>query len=94
MLKIGDKMPSFEVVDQDGNAVKSEDFIGKGRKTIVYFYPKEDHRLFLSQGQHVRLHGRGVLLPRQLCGADGRGVQCRGREQGQREVARRLPGEV
>ena len=42
MLKIGDKMPSFEVVDQDGNAVKSEDFIGKGRKTIVYFYPKDN----------------------------------------------------
>ena len=42
MLKIGDKMPSFEVVDQDGNTVKSEDFIGKGRKTIVYFYPKDN----------------------------------------------------
>jgi peroxiredoxin Q/BCP len=42
MLKIGDKMPSFEVVDQDGNAVKSEDFIGKGRKTIIYFYPKDN----------------------------------------------------
>ncbi len=25
MLKIGDKMPSFEVLDQDGNTVKSED---------------------------------------------------------------------
>ena len=42
MLKIGDRMPSFEVQDQDGNTVKSEDFIGKGKKTIVYFYPKDN----------------------------------------------------
>lgn len=42
MLKIGDKMPSFEVRDQDGNTVKSEDLIGKGKKTIVYFYPKDN----------------------------------------------------
>ena len=42
MLKIGDRMPSFEVLDQDGNPVKSEDFIGKGRKTIIYFYPKDN----------------------------------------------------
>ena len=34
MLKIGDKMPSFEVVDQDGKPVRSEDFIGKGKKTM------------------------------------------------------------
>lgn len=40
MLKIGDKMPSFEVLDQDGNTVRSEDFIGK--KTIIYFYPKDN----------------------------------------------------
>lgn len=40
MLKIGDKMPSFEVLDQDGKTVRSEDFIG--RKTIVYFYPKDN----------------------------------------------------
>ena len=40
MLKIGDKMPDFEVVDQDGNKVSSKDFIGK--KTVVYFYPKDN----------------------------------------------------
>ena len=42
MLAIGDKMPRFEVMDQDGKIVRSEDFIGKGRKTIVYFYPKDN----------------------------------------------------
>ena len=35
-------MPSFEVLDQDGNTVSSKDFIGKGRKTIIYFYPKDN----------------------------------------------------
>ena len=35
-------MPAFEVEDQDGNAVGSQDFIGKGRKTIIYFYPKDN----------------------------------------------------
>ena len=40
MLKIGDKMPDFEVVDQDGNQVSSKDLIGK--KTVVYFYPKDN----------------------------------------------------
>ena len=42
MLKVGDRMPSFEVLDQDGNTVRSEDFIGRGRKTIIYFYPKDN----------------------------------------------------
>ena len=40
MLKIGDRMPDFEVVDQDGNKVSSKDLIGK--KTVVYFYPKDN----------------------------------------------------
>ena len=40
MLKIGDKMPDFEGVDQDGNQVSSKDLIGK--KTVVYFYPKDN----------------------------------------------------
>lgn len=40
MLNIGDKMPHFEVMDQSGNMVSSESFIGK--KTIIYFYPKDN----------------------------------------------------
>ena len=40
MLQIGDKMPSFQVMDQDGNLVRSEDLAGK--KTIIYFYPKDN----------------------------------------------------
>ena len=33
-------MPQFEVVNQDGEVVKSSDLIG--RKTIIYFYPKDN----------------------------------------------------
>ena len=40
MLKIGDKMPQFEVMDQNGNMVSSTDLLGK--KTIIYFYPKDN----------------------------------------------------
>ena len=40
MLKIGDKMPEFLVKDQDGNLVSSKDMLGK--KTIIYFYPKDN----------------------------------------------------
>ena len=40
MIKIGDKMPEFEVMDQDGNKVSSQDLIGK--KTVIYFYPKDN----------------------------------------------------
>jgi peroxiredoxin Q/BCP len=40
MLKIGDRMPDFQVVDQDGNTVSSKDLFGK--KTVIYFYPKDN----------------------------------------------------
>lgn len=40
MLQIGDKMPEFEVKDQNGNVVSSKDLLGK--KTVIYFYPKDN----------------------------------------------------
>lgn len=37
-LKVGDKAPSFSLVDQHGDMVSLEDFAGS--KVLVYFYPK------------------------------------------------------
>jgi thioredoxin-dependent peroxiredoxin len=39
-LKEGDKAPLFKGKDQDGKIVSLEDF--KGKKVVVYFYPKDD----------------------------------------------------
>lgn len=38
-LQIGDKAPEFRVNDEQGNLVKLSDF--KGRKVVLYFYPKD-----------------------------------------------------
>lgn len=39
-LKAGDKAPELNINDQNGNIVKLDDF--KGKKLILYFYPKDD----------------------------------------------------
>jgi peroxiredoxin Q/BCP len=39
-LKPGDKAPTFTLLDQSGAKVKLADF--KGRKVLVYFYPRAD----------------------------------------------------
>lgn len=39
-LKIGDTAPDFEGVDQNGNKVSLTSF--KGKKLILYFYPKDN----------------------------------------------------
>ena len=37
-LKAGDRAPDFNLLDQNENSVKLSDF--KGRKVLLYFYPK------------------------------------------------------
>jgi len=39
-LSMGDKAPAFSLKDQNGEAVSLADF--KGRKLLLYFYPKAD----------------------------------------------------
>ena len=52
MLKIGDRMPYFEVMDQDGNVFNSGQLLG--RKTIIYFYPKDNTSGCTAQACNLR----------------------------------------
>jgi thioredoxin-dependent peroxiredoxin len=40
MPDVGEKAPAFSLQDQSGKTVKLSDF--KGRKVVLYFYPKDD----------------------------------------------------
>ncbi|HCN60988.1 MULTISPECIES: thioredoxin-dependent thiol peroxidase [Mammaliicoccus] len=40
MIQIGEKFPKFELKNQNGEIVNSEDL--KGSKTIIYFYPRDN----------------------------------------------------
>lgn len=53
-LEIGDRAPAFTLVDQQGAKVKLSDF--KGRKVIVYFYPKADTPGCTTQSCELRDH--------------------------------------
>lgn len=37
-LKVGDKVPNFKSIDQDGNTIQFNEY--QGRKLVVFFYPK------------------------------------------------------
>ena len=45
-------MPDFEVMDQNGNKVEAMDLIG--RKTIVYFYPKDNTSGCTAEACNIR----------------------------------------
>jgi len=40
MLKIGDKAPAIHAIDQNGHPINLESF--KGKKVVLYFYPKDN----------------------------------------------------
>lgn len=51
-LSIGDKAPEFEVNDQSGNPIKLSDY--KGKKVVLYFYPKDQTPGCTTQACNLR----------------------------------------
>ena len=51
-LKVGDKAPEFTVNDQNGNPVSLSDF--KGKKVVLYFYPKDNTPGCTAQSCNLR----------------------------------------
>lgn len=53
-LSEGDKAPAFRVKNQDGDEVSLADF--KGRKLILYFYPKDNTPTCTKEACNLRDH--------------------------------------
>jgi thioredoxin-dependent peroxiredoxin len=51
-LEVGKKAPEFEAKDQNGNLVKLSDF--KGKKIVLYFYPKDNTPGCTAQACNLR----------------------------------------
>jgi len=52
LLSVGDKAPAFSTTDQDGKPVKLSDY--KGKKIVLYFYPKDDTPGCTKEACHFR----------------------------------------
>ncbi len=52
ILEEGKKAPAFKGKDQDGNSVSSADY--KGKKLVLYFYPKDNTPTCTTQACNVR----------------------------------------
>lgn len=51
-LEVGNVAPDFEAKDQNGNVVKLSDF--KGKKVVLYFYPKDNTPGCTAQACNLR----------------------------------------
>jgi peroxiredoxin Q/BCP len=57
-LSVGGNAPAFTLVDQHGEKVKLSDF--KGRRVVVYFYPKADTPGCTTQSCELRDHRKAL----------------------------------
>lgn len=51
-LKVGDRMPDFQVTDQDGKMITNKSFANK--KLVIYFYPKDNTPACTNQACSLR----------------------------------------
>ena len=51
-LKVGDKAPDFTGKDQNGNDISLKDF--KGKKVVIYFYPRDNTPGCTAQACNLR----------------------------------------
>jgi peroxiredoxin Q/BCP len=51
-IKAGSKAPAFTGVDQNGNSISLKDY--KGKKVVLYFYPKDDTPGCTAQACNLR----------------------------------------
>jgi peroxiredoxin Q/BCP len=58
-LKVGDKAPVFKGVDQDGNNISLTDY--KGKKVVLYFYPKDNTPGCTAQACNLRDNYKALL---------------------------------
>lgn len=58
-LKEGSKAPAFKAVDQNGQTISLSDF--KGKKVILYFYPKDDTPGCTAQACNLRDNYKALL---------------------------------
>ncbi|WP_159472066.1 thioredoxin-dependent thiol peroxidase [Dyadobacter sp. 3J3] len=59
-LQIGEVAPEISAKDQNGNDVKLSDF--KGKKVILYFYPKDDTPGCTAQACNLRDNYESLLI--------------------------------
>ena len=59
MLQVGDKMPSFAAPDETGKMVTDKDLIGK--KTVIYFYPKDSTPGCTAEACNIRANYHAFL---------------------------------
>ncbi len=53
-LQVGDKVPAFTAVDQDGNQITLSDY--QGKKLVVFFYPKANTPGCTAEACNLRDH--------------------------------------
>lgn len=53
-LKVGDKAPNFSAKDEQGNTVTLSDY--KGKKLVVFFYPKANTPTCTTEACNLRDH--------------------------------------